>query len=36
MHITLSEAFIAQSNFDEAIDTLSKAQNIERRYNDFL
>lgn len=25
---------MAQNNYDDAIDTLSKAQNIESRYND--
>ena len=36
MHITLAEAFMAQNNYDDAIDTLNKAQNIEGRYNDYI
>ena len=36
MHITLAEAFMAQNNYDDAIDTLTKAQHIELKYNDYL
>jgi tetratricopeptide (TPR) repeat protein len=36
MHITLAEAYIAQNNYDDAIDTLSKAQSLENRYNEAL
>lgn len=34
MHITLAESFIAQNNFDDAIDTLNKAELLESRYNE--
>jgi len=33
MQITLAEAFIAQSNYDDALDTLTKAENMEQIHN---
>lgn len=33
MYITLAEAFISQNNYDDAIDILSKASNLEDNYN---
>lgn len=33
MYITLAEAFISQGNYDDAIDILSKASNLEDNYN---
>lgn len=36
MQITLAEAFIAQNNYDDALDTLTKAENIEQSYNEYM
>jgi tetratricopeptide (TPR) repeat protein len=34
MYITLAEAFMKQGNFDDAIEILGKAANLEEGYND--
>lgn len=34
MYITLAEAFMAQGNFDDAIEVLGKASNLEEGYNE--
>jgi tetratricopeptide (TPR) repeat protein len=36
MYITLAEAFLAQGNYDDAIDILNKASNLEEGYNQYL
>ena len=36
MLITLAEAFMAQANYDDALDTLAKAELFEGSYNQDL
>jgi hypothetical protein len=33
MELALAESFIAQTNYDDAIEVLNKAINIEQNYN---
>lgn len=36
MQIALAEAFISQNNYDDAIEMLNKAKNLQEKYNDYV
>lgn len=36
MYISLAESFMAQNNYDDAIDTLNKAELLESKYNETV